>query len=124
MKKTETKKTEKIEKTEKVETKMQKKVDFKKVNDSVKKAGTSVKTFLTPYTNLDRPIFSNFMGGFLKKNIDVIYVIGLIILALLFILNFRTLFCCFSTFLGGLVRVAVVFVIFRLLCEQLSTNKK
>jgi len=107
-------------KEQKATAKMHKKVDFKKMSEGAKKTGVAVKDFLKPYANLERPVLSNRIGGFFKKNVDVIYMAGLIVLAVLFILNLGKLFCCFSAFLGGLVSLLVVFVIFRLLCEQIG----
>lgn len=116
------KKKEKTEtkKTEKVTTKMTKKVDFKKIGEEAKKTGNAIKKFLTPYANLDRPVLSSRFGSFLKNNIDIIYTVGLVIFAVLFILNLGKLFCCFTSFLGGLIGLLLIFVIFRLLCEQIS----
>ena len=94
------------------ETKVAKKPDFKKM-------WASVKGFLVPYTNLERPVLSQKLEGFLKKNINTVYLVGLILFGIVFVLNFGTL-PYLSIFLGGLVRIFIIFVLFRLLCEQLS----
>ena len=98
-----------------------KKTNFKKPD--FKKMGTTTKKFLAPYANLESPVFSKSLMGFLTKNIQTIYTIGLVLLVISFVLTFWALPCLFS-FLGGLLSVFVVFVVFRLLCEQIYHNKK
>ena len=104
-----------MENKEKKETKF----DFKK---ETKKAWDSTLRFLRPFKNLDKNVLAEKFEPFLKKHIQMVYVIGCAVLGIFAICDLR-FFPVISTILAQWIVLLVIFIIFRLLCELVAGKK-
>lgn len=96
------------------------KFDFKK---EAKKTWNAIVRFVKPYGNLNRALLLPYFEGFLKKNINMVYLAGSIALLVLAVLSLWSLPYVF-VMLSKWIAIFVVFVVFRLLCELIATSKK
>lgn len=91
---------------------MDKKFDFK---TEAKKVGA----YLAQFKDVKEPILTSKIGPMLKNRVEIVYLIGLIVLAFYALVAlFR--FPNISAMLGGFIAVFIAFVVFRMLCEILA----
>ena len=98
---------------------METKFDFKK---EAKKAYDTTVRLLKPLRNLDKNVVSGNFEPFLKKHIQMVYVVGCAILLLFAVFALR-FFPAMSIIFGHWVILVVIFVFFRLLCEIIASKK-
>lgn len=91
------------------------KVDFKQTKKYAKKVGA----FLMRFRDVKEPILTAKFAPYFKKQIELVYTIGLIILGIYALAALFKL-PSFSGMLGGLISVLVIFCVFRMLCEILA----
>lgn len=96
------------------------KFDFKK---EAKKTWNAIVRFVKPYSKLDKALLLPYFEGFLKKNINTVYLTGSIILLVFAVLSLWSLPYVFVMF-SKWIAILLVFVVFRLLCELIATSKK
>ena len=114
-KKTEPKAEVKVE-TKEEDKKKEEKFYFKA---EAKKCWEAIVRFVRPYKNLEKKPLSSKIGPFLKKNINMIYLVGCIVLCFL---AAYTLFATpgLAAKFSGLVVLLVIFLLFRLTCEVVA----
>ncbi len=92
---------------------------MEKTKFDFKKEAKKVTDFLAQFKDVKEPILTSKIGPILKAHIAVVYMIGLIVLAIYALVAlFR--FPNVSAMLGGFLSVLVAFVVFRMLCEILA----
>ncbi len=102
------------------------KFDFKA---EAKKWWNAVVRFVKPYKNLDKEVLAPYFEPFLKKNINMVYTVGSLVLLVFAVFALR-FFPYFSAIFAQWLIIFVIFVIFRLLCELIAdgnapkSNKK
>ena len=95
-----------------------KKFDLKK---ETKKTWEAFVRFVKLFSNLDKEVLMPKMKGFLQKNVSIIYYAGCAILALFAVLALGR-FPYLMSILGQWIGIAVVFVLFRMLCEIVAND--
>lgn len=95
------------------------KFDFKA---ELKKMWNALLRFLKPYKNLDKPVLTQDFEPFLKRNIQMVYTIGCVILLVFAIFALRFLPAILLV-LGNWFALIVIFIILRLLCEMIAKSK-
>ena len=109
-------KTETTAEVKPEQTTAKKNFDFKA---EAKKAWDAFVRFIKPLTNLEKEIFAPKLEGFFKAKINMIYWSGCILMLVFAVFSLSAL-PHFGTVLGNWLVIAVVFVLFRLLCEIIS----
>ncbi len=102
------------------ENKTDKKPDWSKFKQGAEKT----KNFLLRFKDVKEPILTSKLGPMIQNRIELVYVIGLVVLAVYALVALFE-FPDISAMFGGLITVFVIFIIFRMLCEILvKPNKK
>ena len=109
-------KTETTAEVKPEQTTAKKNFDFKA---EAKKAWDAFVRFIKPLTNLEKEIFAPKLEGFFKDKIGIIYSVGCVLMLVFAVFSLSAL-PSFGTVLGNWLVIAVVFVLFRLLCEIIS----
>ena len=82
------------------------------------------KEELKKYLELSEPIFTTKFAPLLAPYAKIIYLVGLVILAISLLGAVVTLFSNFAGAILTVVAVIVEFVLFRMFCEFLQSNGK
>ena len=102
--------------------KLDTKRELRKIWKELKKMWAATMRFLWPYRNLDKLMLKPKIEPFVKKYINQIYLVGLIIIVVAAILGLASL--RITSMLGTWLTLFVIFVIFRFACEMIvDTNK-
>ena len=112
-------KKEKKEQPAETKEKKEEKFDFK---GEMKKLWGAIVRFVKPYKNLDQKPIMNFVQPFLKKNINMVYLVGMLLIVVLAIFHILSLSGLGATF-SGLAGLLFVFLLFRLVCELIASGK-
>ncbi len=96
------------------------KFDFKK--EASKMWNATVK-FVKPYKNLQKAVLAPTFEPFLKKNIQMVYTVGSIVLLVFAVFALR-FFPAVFTVIGQWIALAIIFIVFRLLCELIADVNK